>query len=194
LFPLETSLSFRRLRRRREELVLPPARPSFPSASGGLWALGCVGERRIFVRRRRLGPRASRVRFLAAASRRRRRRRQGIRSSRVLPRLGGASLRLRQRTRGGGALDVEFLYRSPPATRWLTGEARVAREDFGCRWRVCVHGRRSLGCGPDRWAISDSFISLVGASVFCGFYQSLVAMEPRLTWGCWRFASGDGRR
>jgi hypothetical protein len=76
-------------------LLLPPARSPFPSASVGLWALGCVWEWRLSVRGCRLGPRVSRVRFPATASRRRRRR-QGIRYSRAPPRLGGAPLRCRQ--------------------------------------------------------------------------------------------------
>jgi hypothetical protein len=76
--------------------MLPPARSPFPSASGGLLAFECVWERRLSVRRCRLGPRFSRVVFPAARSMRRRLR---IKSS-ALPRLGGALLRRRRRAWG----------------------------------------------------------------------------------------------
>ena len=91
--------------------VLPPARSLFPSASGGLRALGCVRERRLSVRRCRLGTTCSRFWFPSAA-RLRRRRLCGIRSSPVRPRLVGALLRRRQRACGGGSSFVGDLCRS----------------------------------------------------------------------------------
>jgi hypothetical protein len=125
--------------------VLPPVRSSFPSASGGLRVLGCVGERWFSARRCRVGPRVSRVRFPVKSSRWRWRRRQGIRSCRALPCLDGVSLRRHQRSRGGGASCVEPLYRSSPATCrpcWevcLPAFCSVDAEttlDLGVAWRV----------------------------------------------------------
>jgi len=93
--------------------VLPSARTlPFPSVSGGPLALGAVGERWSSSRRCRLGPRVSRSRFPAAASRRRRRRQFGIRSSRARPRLDGAPLRRRRCARGGGVRFCRPVYRS----------------------------------------------------------------------------------
>ena len=56
------SLSFsRRLRRRREKLVLQPARPPFLLASDGLVGLGCEGNVWFSARLCRLGPSRCRV-------------------------------------------------------------------------------------------------------------------------------------
>jgi hypothetical protein len=61
------SLSFllgdRRLRRRREEPALSPARPSFPFASDDLLGLRCKGNGRIFARRCKVGLSRVRVSF-----------------------------------------------------------------------------------------------------------------------------------
>ena len=93
--------------------VLQPARSPFPSASasGGLRALGCVRERRLSVRRCRLGTTCSRFWFPPAA-RLQRRRLRGIRSSPVRPRSVGALLRRRRRACGGRSPCVGDLYRS----------------------------------------------------------------------------------
>ncbi|RLN39156.1 hypothetical protein C2845_PM01G22140 [Panicum miliaceum] len=145
-------------------------------------------------------------------------------SSRALPRSCGAPLRRHRRARGGGAPGVEPVYRrcSPAVRRpgrevralafcFVDGEAaadladarRVERAwtSHGCSGRqrqVCIHGRRSSGRGPGRWAISVGFISPLCASVSCGSYQSLLAMELLLTSGDQRLesaaASGSGGR
>jgi len=51
------------------------------------------------------------------------------------------------------------------------------------RQRACIHGRWSLGRGPDRWAFSDGSNSSAWMSVYCGSLQSLLAMELPLTLG-----------
>ena len=92
------------------------------------------------------GPSSSRVRFPATWSRwRRRRRRQGIRSSRALPRLGGALLRRRRRVRGGGVGLHRLMYRSlrrlvsrrldaaVPATRFVKDAATASGVAAGRR-------------------------------------------------------------
>ena len=59
---LSKPLSFsRRLRRRREKLVLQPARPPFLLASDGLVGLGCEGNLWFSARLCRLGPSRCRV-------------------------------------------------------------------------------------------------------------------------------------
>jgi len=156
-----------------EQIVLPLVRLLFPSASGGLWALGCVWERRLYARRCRLDPSSSRFRFLAAVSRWQRRRCLGIRSSRALPCLDGASLRRRRRVCGGGFPQVDPLFRSLWTVarrqvsllvfcsvdlgqavgfvdaRWLD-LAWLPLGDGGRRWRVRIWELEELGCGPGR--------------------------------------------
>lgn len=120
--------------------MLPPAGSlPFPSVSGGPLALGAVGERWSLSRRCRLGPRASRSRFPAAAARRRRRRQSGIRSSRARPRLDGAPLRRRRCARGGGVRFCRPVYRSPIC-------ARLFFVDFVRRriWRLGSRMQRRL--------------------------------------------------
>ena len=59
---LSKPLSFsRRLRRRREELVLQPARPPFFLVSGGLVGLGCEGNGWFSTWLCRLGPSRCRI-------------------------------------------------------------------------------------------------------------------------------------
>ena len=144
-------------------------------------------------------------------------------SSRTLPRPSGALLRRHRRVRGGGAPDVERLYRShPPAARrpfrmvsslalsFVDGEAaRVCAEVWGVerifqfcggvvhRRRISLQGRRGSGCVPGRCFFSVRFILPTVVSVYCGSSQSLIAMELRLAMGWWRTvleAAGDGRR
>jgi len=175
--------------------VLPPARSPFPSASGGRWAFGCVGERWLSFGRCRLGTSSSRVWFPAAASRRRRRRRHGIRSSRSLPRPDGAPLRRRRRGCGGGASSVMPLFRSrPPVIRRLVSLLAFVVEDGATvQGPVVVGGvdlrsfilRRLvsspasldpgtlvLGRAPGRCFFSVCFILLFGASVYCGSFKA----------------------
>lgn len=106
--------------------MLPPARSPVPSASGGPRGLGCVGNRRLFVRRCRIGPRVSRSRCPAAASRRRRRRRHGIR----YPALSRLACVLLWRRRG------VWGYRSPCA--W---PSRRPGKTMGAAARVVVRQR-----------------------------------------------------
>jgi hypothetical protein len=49
--------------------------------------------------------------------------------------------------------------------------------------RACFQGRRSLGCGPDRWAFSDGFNLSVQMSFYCGSPQSLCVMKLHLASG-----------
>ena len=111
--PLSLELSPQQLRQAKgRRPVLPPARSPFPSASGGLRALGCVRERWLSARRCRLGTRVSRVWVpgvggeAEAASTPNRNK-----SSQVLPFPGGASLRCHRRACGGGAPSAELAYR-----------------------------------------------------------------------------------
>jgi len=178
--------------------VLPLVRLLFPSASGGLWALGCVWEQRLYARRCRLDPSSSRFRFLAAVSRWQRRRCLGIRSSRALPCLDGASLRRCRRVRGGGFPQVDPLFRSLWTVarrqvsslvfcsvdlgqavgfvdaRWLD-LAWLPLGDGGRRWRVRIWELEELGCGPGRWATANGFFStatLINARVLWSFSSS----------------------
>lgn len=166
--------------------MLPPVRSSFPSASGGLWALGCVRERWLSVRWCRLGTRFSRIWFPgvggeveAAATPYRNK------SSRVLPPSDGASLRCYRRARGGGAPCVELVYRRCSSTacrpeREVSSSAfclvirvaalglavvgKVEQIQSPCggsspRHRICLQDRRSSGCIPGRWICGAAFCS-----------------------------------
>jgi hypothetical protein len=131
--------------------VLPPARSPFPSASGGLRALGCVGKRWLSVRRCRLGPRCSRVWVPAARLWRWRRRRHGIKSS-ALPRLGDAPLRRHRRAWG--------LYRSwRGLLSWRLGEVAVPATRF-----VWSTPMRRFGCGGGGYVL-ERYVDLASPSV-----------------------------
>jgi len=170
-----------------------------------------------------LGPGRSRFRFssigdetVAAAALR------GNKSSRALPRPGGALLQCCRRARGGGAPFVEPLYRRPaPVLLCLRRvmevrgfcfkdalqvggsaddgrlvQARVSLGGVGCRRRALVLDQWSLGCGPGQRTIGDAFISSVRVSVYCDF-QSHVAIGLLLIRGRRRrtpsMASSGGR-
>jgi hypothetical protein len=63
------------------------------------------------------------------------------------------------------------------------------------RRRAPVQDPGSSGCVPGRWAFSDGYISPYGTSVFCGFFQSLCAMElPRIWMAAATAGAGDHRR
>ena len=132
---------------RGKRFEFSPARSPLPSASGGLWALGCVGERRRSVRRCRLGTRVrvsvpgGGVEAVAVAPWRNK-------SSRTLPRPVGASLRRRRRARGGKSPFVESLFKSPSAG------ARCLR---GATGRRLLFPRCGVGCWfCGRWEVGSS--------------------------------------
>lgn len=133
--------------------MLSPARPPFPSVSGGLLALGGVRERWSSPRRCRLGPRVSRLGFpvdageaVAAASRRNK-------SSRSLPRPIGASLRRRWRGRGGGTPSVECVSWSGAPSVGVRGRRFIAFQVWSLMPLFCLDVElsvRVLGGGwPD---------------------------------------------
>ena len=143
-------------------------------------------------------------------------------SSRTCPHPFAASLRRQWWVRGGGAPVVELLYkRWSPASRrpakvsllafclvdredasalveaWRVEQVQPSRDGSGRRQRICVQGHRGSGCILDRWASCGSFISSSVASVYCGSFQSFLAMGFRLAMGGWRSipaADGESHR
>jgi hypothetical protein len=77
---------------------------------------------------------------------------------------------------------------------WRVDKTRVSRGGICHRRRVLVHGRWSSGCIPGRCSFSVCFISLFGASVYCGYLQSLMAIGLLPTRGWRRRSSGDVRQ
>ena len=203
--PLSLELSPQQLRQAKgRRPVLPPARSPFPSASGGLRALGCVRERWLSARRCRLGTRVSRVwvpgvggEAEAAMTP------NQNKSSQVLPPSDGASLRCHRRACGGGAPSVELAYRrclsaacrpdrvvSLSAFCLVITEAawgfvvarKVEQIQSPCgrsspRRRICLQDRRSSGCVPGRWICGDAFCSPSTTSFYCGSSESFEAMS-----------------
>ena len=145
--------------------MLPLVRLPFPSPSGGLWALGRVWERRLYARRCRLDSSSSRFRFLAAVLRWRRRRCLGIRSSRALPCLDGASLRRRRRAHGGGFPQVDPLFRS----LWTVACRQVSLLVF---------------CSVDLGQ-AVGFVD-VGGWIWLGFPSATAAVDGECGSGSWR--------
>jgi hypothetical protein len=141
-------------------------------------------------------------------------------SSQTLPRPTDVLLQLRQRARGGGVPCGGSLYRSRQlglhhfgwevrflavwfknieaalghVDDWTVDKARVSRGGICRRRRVPVEGRWSSGHVPGRCSFSVCFISLFGASVYCGYFQSLMAIGLPLIWDWRRRTSSDGRR
>ena len=173
--------------------MLPPARTPILSASDGRSGVGCEGDRCFSATRCSLGPSISRFRCLAVAAKQWRRRSEGIRSSRVLPRLGGALLRCRQRARGGGARLRWLLYRSlrRPLFRRCGGAAvlvtlfvigaemavgaavgwRVDRPRLPLgvsRWREPIRDMWSLGRVPGRGFFNDDIVPAFVLDGNCG--------------------------
>ena len=171
---LSRTLSSQQLRQARgKRFEFSPARSPLPSASGGLWALGCVGERRRSVRRCRLGTRVrvsvpgGVVEAVAVAPWRNK-------SSRTLPRPVGASLRRRRRARGGKSPFVESLFRSSSA---------AARCLWGAMGRRLLFPRCGVGCWfCGRWEVgSGSFPSRrSAAAVSSGPRSRVLGAWPRL--------------
>ena len=161
-----------------------------------------------------VGPCSVRVRFPVLRLRRRRRRRHvGIRSSRPLPRHGGALLRRHRRVRGGGVRLCRSVYRSlcrwvprrhtetaVPAARFIKDAAaasgvavrgRVDRARFlgTRRRRVWCHGPRSSGCFPGRCTFNGDLNPSTGD--YCGSLESFPAMGLLRIWAS-SGDSGDG--
>ena len=109
------------------------ARMPILSASDGRSGVGCEWDRCFSAAWCSLGPSISKFRCPAVATKQWRRRSEGIRSSRVLPRLGGALLRCRQRARRGGVRLRRLLYRS--MCRPLFRRCGGARDAFRHRCR-----------------------------------------------------------
>jgi len=65
--------------------------------------------------------------------------------------------------------------------------ARLCRGGFSRRQRAGIQGHRGLGPVPGRWIFSVYSISSMGAGVYCGSCQSLLAME------LWRPVVGGDR-
>jgi hypothetical protein len=73
-------------------------------------------------------------------------------------------------------------------------QARLFRCGVRRRRRVCIQGRRSLGCVPGRWYFSGCFISCLGTSVYCDSFKSLMVIRLHLACGSWwHLPSDDGR-
>jgi hypothetical protein len=78
---------------------------------------------------------------------------------------------------------------------WWLDRAHASRGGSRRRRRAPVQDPGSSGCVPGRWAFSDGYISPYGTSVFCGFFQSLCAMElPRIWMAAATAGAGDHRR
>jgi hypothetical protein len=192
--------------------VLPPVRLPFPSASGGLLALGCGWERWLSVRRYRLGPRVSRVWFpgdvgkaMAAMSWRNK-------SSRTLPHPVGAPLWRRQRVRGGGipcgdlCLGVVGRRRIDRKVRLLplgvscaTGATAMgAVELWMADLQVLAQASSDLGpmkhrvC-PRPMDLNDIVLLVFTGGILLRLPQSFQAMVFPPVSGCYRFPlSGSG--
>ena len=124
-------------RRRSRPRVLPPARTPILSASDGRFGVGCEWDRCFSTARCSLGPSISRFRCPAVAVKQWRRRSEGIRSSRVLPRLGGAPLRCRQRRWSSAS----------PAPVQESASAVVSSMRWSGGARDAFHHRCRDGCG-----------------------------------------------
>ena len=77
---------------------------------------------------------------------------------------------------------------------WRVEQVQPSRDGSGRRQRICVQGHRSSGCVPGRWASrGGSFLSFM-ASVYCGSFQSFLAMGFQLAMGGWRsIPAADGK-
>ena len=122
---------------------------------------------------------------------------RGNKSSRILPRPGGVSLRRCWRACGGGAPSVELLYRRIVPVRlclwratelrgfcfldavqgggsvdgWWQGQTRSSRDGSGRLRRALGLDQRSSGCNPGRWATGDAFFSSVWVRVSCDSFS-----------------------
>ena len=79
---------------------------------------------------------------------------------------------------------------------WRVEQVQPSRDGSGRRQQICVQGHRGSGCIPDRWASCGSFISSSVVSVYCGSFQSFLAIGFRLAFGGWRStpaADGEAR-
>ena len=76
---------------------------------------------------------------------------------------------------------------------WRVEQVQPSRDGSGRRQRICVQGHWSSRCVPGRWASRDGSMT----SVYCGSFQSFLAMGFRLAMGGWRLipaADGESHR
>jgi hypothetical protein len=156
-----------------------------------------------------LGPSISRFRCPTVAAKQWRRRSEGIRSSRVLPRLSGALLRCRQRARRGGVgfagsctgvcVGRCFVNAAVLVTRFVIGAEMAVGAAVGwqadrprlplgvSRWREPIRDLWSLGRVPGRGFFNDDIVPAFVLDSNCSLLKLSGDGAPSDRGGCVSF-------